>query len=79
MTSFKLFGAALILSMAFATPVFAQAAMSLPELPGNYAFFSAQDDFSPAVHPAQPVQNVQPVRPTPPRRAHQRANRSHPT
>jgi hypothetical protein len=81
MTSFKLFGAALILSTAFATPVFAQAAMSLPELPGNYAFFSAQDDFSPAVHPAQPVQNVQPVRPvrpTPPHRAHQRANRLHP-
>ena len=79
MTSFKLFGAALILSTAFATPVFAQAAMSLPELPGNYAFFSAQDDFSPAVHPAQRVQPVQPVRPTPLHRTHPRANRSHPT
>ena len=33
MTSFKLFGAALILSMAFATPVFAQVAE-----PGDYAF-----------------------------------------
>ena len=32
MTSFKLFGAALILSTAFATPVFAQV-----ELPGLYA------------------------------------------
>jgi len=34
MTSFKLFGAALILSTSFATPVFAQ----VPE-PGDYAFF----------------------------------------
>ena len=33
MTSFKLFGAALILSTAFATPVFAQVAE-----PGDYAF-----------------------------------------
>ena len=33
MTSFKLFGAALILSTAFATPVFAQ----IPE-PGDYSF-----------------------------------------
>ena len=78
MTSFKLFGAALILSTAFATPVFAQTA-GLVEMPGNYAFFSAQDDFSPAFHPAQRVEPVQPVRPTPPHRAHPRANRSHPT
>ena len=74
MSSFKLFGAALILSTAFATPVFAQSAgPGLPELPGDYAFFSPQDDFGPAV---QPVQPVQPVRPTRPHRAHQRANRS---
>ena len=33
MTTFKLFGAALILSTAFATPVFAQVAE-----PGDYAF-----------------------------------------
>jgi hypothetical protein len=37
MTGFKLFGAALILSTAFATPVFAQSA-GLPELPGDYDF-----------------------------------------
>jgi hypothetical protein len=76
MTSFKLIGAALMLSAAFATPVSAQSLSSLPELPGDYAFFSPQDDFGPAV---QPVQPVQPVRPTRPHRAHQRANRSHPT
>jgi len=46
MTSFKLFGAALILSTAFATPVFAQSA-GLPELPGNYAFFFPDDNFGP--------------------------------
>jgi hypothetical protein len=34
MTSFKLFGAALVVSTAFATPVFAQV-----EVPGDYAFF----------------------------------------
>ena len=49
MTSFKLFGAALILSTAFATPVFAQTGGSagLPELPGNYAFFFPDDNFGP--------------------------------
>jgi hypothetical protein len=78
MTSFKLFGAALILSTAFATPVFSQTA-GLPEMPGNFAFFSPQDDFGPAVRAVQPVQPVRPVRSTPPHRAHQRANRSHPT
>ena len=52
MTSFKLFGAALILLTAFATPGFAQTA-GLPELPGNYAFFTAIDNFGPsAVQPA---------------------------
>ena len=40
MTSFKLIGAALILSAAFATPVSAQSLSSLPELPGDYAFFN---------------------------------------
>jgi len=40
MTSFKLIGAALMLSAAFATPVFAQSAAGLPELPGDYAFFN---------------------------------------
>ena len=58
MTSLKLVGAALMLSTAFATPVFAQSAAGLPELPGNYAFFSPIDDFSPAVTP----QAVQPAR-----------------
>ena len=54
MTSLKLVGAALMLSTAFATPVFAQSAAGLPELPGNYAFFSPIDDFSPAVQPFRP-------------------------
>ena len=49
MTSLKLVGAALMLSTAFATPVFAQSSAGLPELPGDYAFFSPIDDFSPAV------------------------------
>ena len=40
MTSFKLIGAALMLSAAFATPVSAQSLSSLPELPGDYAFFN---------------------------------------
>ena len=53
MTSLKLVGAALMLSTAFATPVFAQTA-GLPELPGDYAFFSPIDDFSPAVQAVQP-------------------------
>ena len=54
MTSLKLVGAALMLSTAFATPVFAQSAAGLPELPGNYAFFSPNDDFSPAFPPFRP-------------------------
>jgi hypothetical protein len=74
MTSFKLFGAALMLSTAFATPVFAQSA-GLPELPGDYAFFSSNDDFSPAVHAVQAVRPARVVVPevrrlTRPRRAH---------
>ena len=74
MTSLKLVGAALMLSTAFATPVFAQSA-GLPELPGDYAFFSPIDDFSPAVHAVQAVQPARVVvpevrRPTRPRRAH---------
>ena len=68
MTSLKLVGAALMLSTAFATPVFAQTA-GLPELPGDYAFFSPIDDFSPAVQAVQPARVVVPeVRR--PRRAH---------
>ena len=75
MTSLKLVGAALMLSTAFATPVFAQSAAGLPELPGDYAFFSPIDDFSPAVHAVQAVQPARVVvpevrRPTRPRRAH---------
>lgn len=71
MTSLKLVGAALMLSTAFATPVFAQTA-GLPELPGDYAFFSPIDDFSPAVQAVQPARVVVPEvrRPTRPRRAH---------
>ena len=68
MTSFKLFGAALILSTAFATPVFAQTA-GLPELPGDYAFFLPYDNFSPAVQAVQPVR-VNTGVPTRPHRAH---------
>ena len=49
MTSFKLFGAALILSTALATPVFAQV-----NLPGDYSFFHPKDDFGPAAQAAQP-------------------------
>jgi hypothetical protein len=69
MTSFKLFGAALILSTAFASPVFAQSA-GLPELPGDYAFQLIGDDswafLSPAPAPATPpssalVMAVQPA------------------
>jgi hypothetical protein len=67
MTSFKLFGAALILSTAFATPVFAQAAAGLPELPGDYAFFYPYDDFGPsAVQPPRVVAQLR--RPTRPHR-----------
>ena len=71
MTSLKLVGAALMLSTAFATPVFAQSA-GLPELPGNYAFFSSNDDFSPAVHAVPAVQPARVVVPVVrrPRRAH---------
>ena len=63
MTSLKLVGAALMLSTAFATPVFAQSSAGLPELPGNYAFFSPIDDFSPAVHAVQAVQPARVVVP----------------
>jgi hypothetical protein len=69
MTSCKLFGAILILSTAFATPVFAQMA-GLPELPGAYAFFSPNDDFGPAVHTVQPVGAGGVRLPPHPRRAH---------
>lgn len=54
MTSFKLFGVALVLSVSFATSVFAQTA-GLPELPGDYAFFLPYDNFSPAVEAVQPT------------------------
>ena len=53
MTNFKLFGAALILSMAFATPSFAQV-----NLPGDYSFFSPKDDFGPSVQAIQPSRVV---------------------
>jgi hypothetical protein len=41
MTKFKLFSAAAILSLAFATPVFAQAAI---QEPGMYAFYHPNND-----------------------------------
>jgi hypothetical protein len=41
MTRFKLFSAALMLSVAMATPVFAQEAI---QEPGNYAFFHPNGD-----------------------------------
>jgi hypothetical protein len=72
MISSKLFGAALIVSTAFATPVCAQALLGLPELPGNYAFFYPVDNFEPSA--AQPARVVvaQVRRPTRPHRvAHQ--------
>ena len=69
MTSFKLFGAALILSTAFATPVFAQTA-GLPELPGNYAFFFPNDDFGPSAVQPPPVVVAQVRQPTRLHRAH---------
>jgi hypothetical protein len=53
MTNFKLFGAALILSMAFAAPSFAQV-----NLPGDYSFFYPKDDFGPAVQAVQPSRAV---------------------
>jgi hypothetical protein len=73
MTSFKLFGAVLMLSTASATPVFAQTAgAGLPELPGDYAFFLPYDNFSPAVQAVQPPRVVVAAvgRPTHPHRAH---------
>ena len=54
MSSFKLIGAALMLSAAFATPGFAQTA-GLPELPGNYAFFTAIDNFPPSAAQPAPI------------------------
>jgi hypothetical protein len=79
MSSFKLIGAALVLSAAFATPGFAQSLSSLPELPGDYAFFNWAADadlrlgsaFAPAptVQPP-PVLVAQAVRPVRPHRAH---------
>ena len=69
MTRLKLVGAALMLSTAFATPVFAQSSAGLPELPGNYAFFTPNDDFSPAVQAVQPAHIPEVRRPTRPRRA----------
>ena len=70
MTSVKLFGAALILSGAFATPVFAQSSAGLPELPGDYAFFYPNDDFGPtSVQPSRVVV-ARMGRPTRPHRAH---------
>jgi hypothetical protein len=83
MTSFKLFGAALILSTAFATPVFAQVA-GLPELPGDYAYAPWNDDFGASLPenavtpPSAFVMAVQPppvvvaqlTRPTLPHSAH---------
>jgi hypothetical protein len=41
MTKFKLFSATAILSLAFATPVFAQAAI---QEPGMYAFYHPNND-----------------------------------
>ena len=69
MTNFKLFGAALILLTAFATPVFAQTA-GLPELPGNYAFFYPNDDFGPSAVQPPRVVVARMGRPTRPHRAH---------
>jgi hypothetical protein len=87
MTSFKLFGAALILSTAFATPVFAQSAAGLPELPGDYAFFNLAPNgdlrigsaFAPAdsgtVQPP-PIAVAQVTRPVRPHRANQTSSTS---
>src|ERR1700741_4819476 len=69
MTSFKLFGAVLILSAAFATPVFAQASAGLPQLPGDYAFFYPNDDFGPSAVQPPRVVVAQARRPTRPHRA----------
>jgi hypothetical protein len=81
MTSFKLIGAALMLSAAFATPVSAQSLSSLPELPGDYAFFNLAPGgdlrlgsaFAPAeavtVQPS-PVLVAQVRQPVRPHRAH---------
>ena len=85
MTSSKLIGAALMLSAAFATPVFAQSSAGLPELPGDYAFFNLAPGgelrigsaFAPAetetVQPP-PVVVAQVVRPVRPHRAHHTAS-----
>ena len=56
MTSFKLFGAALIFSTAFATPVFAQVAE-----PGDYAF-SQEPGLSAVYRPPTGAMTVQPGR-----------------
>jgi hypothetical protein len=56
MTSFNLFGAALILSTAFATPVFAQVAE-----PGDYAF-SQEPGLSAVYRPPTGAVTVQPGR-----------------
>ena len=65
MTNFKLFGAALILSMALAAPSFAQV-----DLPGDYSFFSPKDDFGPAVQAVQPARGVNVGGLRVPRRSH---------
>jgi hypothetical protein len=72
MTSFKLFGAALILSTAFATPVFAQSAAGLPEVPydlyllDNWAFddwaFLSPHDFRKGPEGPRAAMTVQPGR-----------------
>jgi hypothetical protein len=77
MTRFKLFGAALILSTAFATPVFAQAAAGLPELPGDYAFFYPKDDFGPSAVQPELVVVAQVRLATRPHRAHHSSTRAH--
>jgi hypothetical protein len=56
MTNFKLFGAALILSTAFATPVFAQ----IPE-PGDYVF-SQEPGLAGVYRPPTGAMTVQPGR-----------------
>jgi hypothetical protein len=72
MTSFKLFGAALILSTAFATPVFAQSAAGLPEVPydlfllDDWAFddwaFLSPHDFRKGPEEPRAAMTVQPGR-----------------
>jgi hypothetical protein len=60
MTSIKLFGAALVLSTAFATPVFAQ--LGIPELPGNYAFLYPEGDLRIGAEGPGDAITVQPAR-----------------